>query len=149
MNPNWFEVKVKYDAQTESGEKVISMNVLIDAPNYAEAENRAIEELGPLSQGEFDVADVKRRKYSEVCKSDREEDDKWYEVKCNIITLDEKTNTEKTTSIRLLVQANTLQRSVKRFEELMRGGMTDWELTSVKETSIADIYESVTEPTNP
>ena len=138
---NWFECKVKLEKMLEEGViKKITELYLVDALNFTEAEARITEEITPYCNGQLEVADIKRAKYTEMFTSDDESDDKWYKVKCNFITLDEKSQTEKRTSTLMLVQASDLRNAVKRFDEGMRGSMIDYEIATVQETSILDVF---------
>jgi hypothetical protein len=138
---NWFECKVKTVKQLEGGlTKKISETYLVDAINFTEAEARIIKEITPFCSGALTVADIKRAKYSEMFTSDDENSDKWYKVKCNFITLDEKTQTEKKSPSLMLVQAGDLREAVRRFDEGMKGSMVDYEIALVQETNILDVY---------
>ena len=138
---NWFECKVKTEKQLEGGlTKKISETYLVDAINFTEAEARIIKEITPFCSGALTVADIKRAKYSEMFTSDDENSDKWYKVKCNFITLDEKTQTEKKSPSLMLVQAGDLREAVRRFDEGMKGSMVDYEIALVQETNILDVY---------
>jgi hypothetical protein len=57
------------------------------------------------------------------------------------ITLDEKTETEKKTASLMLVQASDLHDAVKRFDEGMKGSMVDYEIHTIQETKIMDVFE--------
>lgn len=138
---NWFECKVKTEKQLEGGlTKKMSETYLVDAINFTEAEARIIKEITPFCSGALTVADIKRARYSEMFTSDDENADKWYKVKCNFITLDEKTQTEKKSPSLMLVQAGDLREAVRRFDEGMKGSMVDYEIALVQETNILDVY---------
>ena len=138
---NWFECKVKTEKQLEGGlTKKMSETYLVDAINFTEAEARIIKEITPFCSGALTVADIKRARYSEMFTSDEENADKWYKVKCNFITLDEKTQTEKKSPSLMLVQAGDLREAVRRFDEGMKGSMVDYEIALVQETNILDVY---------
>ena len=138
---SWFECKVKIEKQVEGGvSKSVTEPYLVDALNFTEAEARIIKEITPFSAGGLEVADIKRVKYSEMFMADSESADKWYKVKCNFITLDEKTQTEKKTATLMLVQASDLRDAVRRFDEGMKGSMVDYEIALVQETPILDVF---------
>ena len=61
-------------------------------------------------------------------------------MKCNFITLDEKTQTEKRTSNIMLVQAANFRGALDRFEEGMKGTMADYEVAAIQETSLLDVF---------
>lgn len=91
---NWFECKVRYDKMMENGlQKKVNEPYLVDALSFTEAESRIIEEMTPFISGDFSISAVKRTKISEIFWDDSA--DKWYMVKTNFITIDEKTATEK------------------------------------------------------
>ena len=141
MTHEWFECKIKYEKQQDNGAlKKVSEPYLVDALNFTEAERRIIEEIAPFMTGEFQVSDIKRARFAELFEAAEESADKWYKVKCNFITLDEKTQTEKKTATLMLVQASDLRDAVRRFDEGMKGSMVDYEIALVQETPILDVF---------
>ena len=136
---NWFECKVRYVRMLETGmQKAVNEPYLVDALSFTEAESRITEEMAPFISGEFTVSAVKREKLSEVFYD--ETGDKWYKVKYNIITVDEKTAVEKKTSVTTLVQAANFQAALDNFMEGMKGTMADFEIASITETAIMDVF---------
>ncbi|MBQ7941011.1 MAG: DUF4494 domain-containing protein [Muribaculaceae bacterium] len=136
---NWFECKVRYDKMLETGQqKKVNEPYLVDALSFTEAEARIIEEITPFISGEFSVSAVKRTRIAEIFFD--ETGDRWYNVKYNIITIDEKTAVEKKTAVLTLVQASEFQKAVDNFMENMKGTMADFEIASVTETAIMDVY---------
>lgn len=138
---NWFECKVRIEKVLEGGAtKKVVEPYLVDAMNFTEAEARIIEEIKPFASGALEVSDIKRARYCEMFTAEEESCDKWYKVKCVFITLDEKTQAEKRTSQLMLVQASDLRDAVKRFDEGMKGSMIDYEIATVQETPILDVF---------
>ncbi|MGN1246649.1 MAG: DUF4494 domain-containing protein [Muribaculaceae bacterium] len=136
---NWFECKVKYVRMLETGQqKAVNEPYLVDALSFTEAESRITEEMAPFISGEFTVSAVKREKLSEVFYD--ETGDKWYKVKYNIITVDEKTAVEKKTTVTTLVQAANFQAALDNFMEGMKGTMADFEIASITETALMDVF---------
>ena len=82
-------------------QKTVTESYLVDALSFTEAEARIIEEMTPFMSGEFTVSAVKREKISDVFYDAT--GDKWYKVKTNFITIDEKTAVEKKTASFMLV----------------------------------------------
>jgi len=113
---------------------------LVDALNFTEAEARIIEEIRPFMSGEFTVSDIKRANYSELFSSDEEAADRWFKCKLLFITLDERSGAEKKTSVQILVQAADLRDAVKKLDEGMKGTMVDYQIASVAETAIMDVF---------
>jgi len=136
---NWFECKVRYDKTMENGAvKKVNEPYLLDALSFTEAEARMIEEITPFISGDFTVSAVKRTKISEIFWDDSA--DKWYMVKVAFITIDEKTAAEKKTTSLILVAANDFQGAVDAFVEGMKDTMADYEIVSIAETPIMDVY---------
>jgi hypothetical protein len=137
----WFECLLKYDKVMENGlEKKITELYLVDALSITEAEARLIEEMNPFMQGEFQCKGIKEAKYSEIFFSEEESADRYFKCKLLFITLDEKSGKEKTTSTQILVQAADLRDAVKKLDEGMKGTMADYQIASVSETKIMDVY---------
>ena len=67
--------------------------------------------------------------------------DRWYLVKVAFITIDEKTAAEKRSISQILVQAANFRHALERFEEGMKGTMADYEIVSINETPIMDVYK--------
>ena len=111
---------------------------LVDALTFTEAEARIIEEVTPYITGTFDVTAVKKVKIAEIFYD--ETGDKWYYVKYNMITIDEKTAMEKKQLITVLVQASEFQKAIDNFMENMKSTMADFEIASVTETKILDVF---------
>ena len=138
---NWFECKVETEKTLEGGAtKKVTDPYLVDALNFTEAEARIIKEITPYCNGQLLVKDIRRVKYSEMFQSDDENADKWYKVKCIFVTLDEKTQAEKRSATFILVQATDLHDAIKRFDEGMKGSMVDYEIHTVQETAILDVF---------
>ena len=136
---NWFECKVRYAKMLETGmQKTVNEPYLVDALSFTEAESRITEEMAPFISGDFTVSAVKREKLSEVFYD--ETGDKWYKVKYNIITVDEKPAVEKKTTVTTLVQAANFQAAVDNFMEGMKGTMADFEIAAVVETALMDVF---------
>ena len=138
---SWFECKIRYEKTMDNGmNKKVTEPYLVDALSFTEAEARIIEEMTPYISGEFTVSDIKRANYSELFPSEEEAADRWFKCKLVFITLDEKSGAEKKTSTQVLVQAADLRDAVKKLDEGMKGTMADYQIASVAETAIMDVY---------
>ena len=137
---SWFECKISYDKTQENGSvKRVSEAYIIDALSFTEAEARIIEEQRPFISGDFSVSAVKRTKIAEI--SWNEGGDKWYMVKVGFITVDEKSGVEKRTASLMLVQASDFKDAVANFDEYMKGSIGDYDIISIAETPIMDVYK--------
>lgn len=136
---SWFECKVAYHKMVENGmQKKVTDTFLVDALSFTEAEARVIEEVTPYVSGEMDVASVKKTKISEIFRDDSA--DKWYLVKPAFITIDEKTASEKRSVSQILVAGNNFKNAYDNFMEGMKSTMADFEIVSIAETTILDVY---------
>ena len=135
----WFECKVRYEKLQESGAvKKVNEPYLVDALTFTEAESRIIEEITPYISGEFSISAVKKTKIAEIFFD--ETGDRFYMAKVNFITLDEKSGSEKKVANFILVQASDFDDAVKNFKKGMEGTMSDFELVSLAETMIMDVF---------
>lgn len=142
MMQTWFECKIRYEKIMENGmNKKVAEPYLVDALSFTEAEKRIIEEITPFISGEFTVSDIKRANYSELFFSDEETADRWFRCKLIFITIDEKSAAEKRTSTNVLVQAADLRDAVRKLDEGMKGTMADYQIGSVAETQIMDVFK--------
>lgn len=144
----WIEVKVRYEKRlTDSGKTAkVTDSYLVDALSCTEAEARAAKEIQPLCS-EFNVLSVNKTKISEVFWNG--DGDRFYKVKVNYITLDEKTATEKKSASYVLVQASDFAEALQVFTDGMRGTMADYEIEGINETKIVDVYRYETAESRP
>lgn len=137
----WIETKVHYERMNEQGKvKKVTEPYLIDALSLSEAEARITEEMTPYISGEFSVSAAKKGNISEVFRN--ETGDKWYQVVVTFITIDEKTASEKRTNSFIMVQAYDFQNALKNFLEGMKGTLADFEIVSISETKIMDVFDA-------
>ena len=138
----WFECKIRYEKVMEDGlQKKVNENYVVDALSFSEAETRITEEMSAYISGEFEVADIKKAAFKEVFFTDDNIADKWYQAKLQFITIDEKTEKEKRSTVTYLVQAGSMNGAMKNIDEVMGGTMIDYVVASVAETTLMDVYE--------
>jgi len=139
---NWFECKIKYEKTAEEGKIVkVTETYLVDALSFTEAEARITEEMKPFISGEFIVSAIRRVKINELFPN--ENGDKWYRAKVNFIALDEEKGIERKTPCMMLVQANDTNDANSGIIEGMKETMADYEIASITETLIMDVYPFV------
>lgn len=137
----WIEVRARYDKMMENGSvKKVTEPYLVDALSCTEAEVRVTEELRAYISGDFSVSNVGKTKISEVFWD--ASGDRFYKVKVNFITLDEKTATEKRTATYILVQASSFKEAYGNFIDGMKGTMADYEIEAINETKLVDVYRA-------
>lgn len=140
----WFECSIRYDKMMENGSvRKVTEPYMVDAMSFTEAESRIIEEITPFISGDFSIPSIKKTKVAEIFYDP--EADKWWMVKYNIITLDERSGAERKAAVYILVQANDQQGATDNFHQGMKGTMADYEIVKVEETRIMDVYPAKTE----
>lgn len=137
---NWFETKVRYDKTMENGSiKRVTEAYLVDALSFTEAEARISEEISHFTS-DFSISAVKRTKIAEIFRE--RTGDKWYLVKVAFITLDEKTAVEKKSISQILVAADNFKEAFDNFMDGMKGTLADFEINTIQETLIMDVYDA-------
>lgn len=137
----WFKTSVRFDKMLENGTvKKVTEPYLVDALSFTEAEARITEEVTPYISGEFTVSAVKKSKIAEIFWD--ENGDRWYQVKVAFITIDEKTAAEKRTVSVIMVQAHDFDNALANFKDGIKGTMADFEIVSIAETNIMDVYKA-------
>ncbi len=138
----WIEVRARYDKMMENGSiKKVTEPYLVDALSCTEAEARVTEELTPFISGDFRISSVVTTKIAEIF-WDAFTGDRFYKVKVNFITIDEKTAAEKETASYILVQASGFKEAYDNFIDGMRGTMADYEIEAITETKLVDVYRA-------
>ena len=138
----WFECKIRYEKIMEDGlPKKINEVYVVDALSFSEAEERIIEEMSSYILGEIEIVDVKIAPYREVFFADDNLADQWFKAKLSFITIDERTDKEKRTSMMYLVNAGNISSAINNIGEVMSGTMIDYVTTSISATKIFDVFE--------
>ena len=138
----WFECKVRYEKTQEDGsEKLVNEQYVVDALSFTEAEASIIDNMSVYVSGEFKVANINPANYNEIFFSDIDDDDLWFKARLAFITIDEKKDKEKRTYANYLIQAKCIERAKRYVDEVMGKTMNDYELKSLSETKIFDVFE--------
>lgn len=138
----WFECKIRYEKTMEDGLlKKVNEVYVIDALSFSEAEERITKEMSSYISGEFEIVDVKIAPYREVFFADDNLADQWFKAKLSFITIDERTDKEKRTSMMYLVNAGNISSAINNIGEVMSGTMIDYVTTSISATKIFDVFE--------
>ncbi|MCM1521416.1 MAG: DUF4494 domain-containing protein [Muribaculaceae bacterium] len=119
--------------------KRVTESFMVDALSFTEAEARISEEVAHFTS-EFTISAVKITKIAEIFQ--QYNGDKWYLVKAAFITLDEKTAVEKKSISQYLVAADSFKEAYDHFMEGMKGTLADFEINTIQETPIMDVYEA-------
>ena len=136
----WFETKVKYDkTMLDTGAiKSVIEPYLVDALSFTEAEARITKEMEPFVSGELTVTAVRKVRFEDVLY--HEGGDRWYKVKINMITIDEKTGAEKRSASFSLVQASEFKLALDYFLEAMKSVLFDFEIVNITEMAYIDVF---------
>ena len=138
----WFECKVRYmKTMVFFNDTAATEIYTVDALSFTEAEASIIEEMAPYVSGELKVANINRANYGEIFFSDVDDDDLWFKARLAFITIDEKTEKEKRAYYNYLVQAKSIERARRYIDEVMGKTMIDYEVKSLSETKIMDVFE--------
>ena len=135
----WFEVAVKFEKTADEGKVVkVSEKYLVGGLSFTDVESRIIKELEPFISGEFQVSAIKRYRLHELFKN--ENGDKWFKAKVVYVTFDEEKQMERKRPAAIIAQACDLKEAREVIVEGMRNSMADYEIESISETKIIDIF---------
>lgn len=134
----YFETRVKYDKMLENGVvKSTTETYIVDALTFTEAETRTTERLSPLISGDFTVSVAKKTKIEEILFN--EDAERYYLAKYAIIVMDDNGG-EKRQPVQILIQASDFDEGYQMFLGHMNGTIADWEMLSLSETPIIDVF---------
>ncbi|KGN71699.1 DUF4494 domain-containing protein [Porphyromonas sp. COT-239 OH1446] len=138
----WFECKVSYERQADDvGMKKVTETYLVDALSFTEAEERIIKEIQPfVSIGELEVVNIKRVKIAELLLNANEVEDRYFRARVNFITIDEKSGSEKRTTVTMIVKSASLPGAVSVLIDELEKQLGTYEIASVSDTQILDVF---------
>ena len=135
-----YECGIRYERTMENGmTKKVTELYLVDALSFAEEEGRITKEMEPYISGDFDVVTIKRTNYSEIVEG-LSTADKWFKAKLNFISIDEKSGKEKKQAVHFIVRATDINNAHICVVEHMKGSMMDYEIATLDETKIMDLF---------
>lgn len=136
-----FECGIRYEKLLENGmQKKVTELYIVQACSFTEAEARFTREMSAFISGESEVVSEKITSYSEIVPSASAEADKWYKLKLNYLTIDERTCKEKKTPMHYLVQAKDIDDARRLTDAFMSPTAIDYTTEAVQETKIMDVY---------
>lgn len=137
----WFECKVRYEKTQEDGnDKLVNELYVVDALSFTEAEASIIDNMAVYVSGKLKIANINPANYNEIFFSGNDDDDLWFKARLAFITIDDK-NKEKRTYVNYLIQAKSIERAKRYVDEVMGETIIDYELKSLSETKIFDVFE--------
>ncbi|MDA3928298.1 MAG: DUF4494 domain-containing protein [Prolixibacteraceae bacterium] len=135
----WFECKVKYLKIDQGGyERKVNDNYLLDAVSFTDAEKRIFEEMQELTNGEFQVLNIKKSNISEIISKD--DGEWWYKAKISLVTIDEEGGKEKKVNNYLLIMADDINQALKRLEEGLAYMLVPYVCTTIQLSTIAEVF---------
>lgn len=144
MNTNWFEAKVRYIKNTEDGRQIkTTESYIVDAMSYTEAEARILKEMETIMSTDYNLATLKKSNITEIIPSDSESDERWYKAKIVIVDVDEFSGKEKKANQYFLIAASNIRRALDNLEKSMQRYVIPYEIGSITDTSIMDVYPFV------
>ena len=137
----WYECKASYDRVADDGKIVrVTDSIVVEAGSFSEAEGIVMENMAAYAEN-LEVVAMKICKFKTVCINDFPAGDgRFFSVKVEFITLDEKTGKERRTAETLLIESEDLDDAVDRVKEAI-GTMADYKKAQVTETRISEIIE--------
>lgn len=136
----YFEAGVRYDKTLENGfTKPVTELYIVHAVSFTECEKLITEAMQPYISGDFEVVKESITRIVEIVDQDDTTADRYYLVKYNFITIDERTAKEKKTAVLHLVHARDFDDAKKRAASHMSDTMADWEIDCIKETKYIDV----------
>lgn len=141
----WYLCKVSYERQADSmGMKKVTESYLVDALSFTEAEERVIKEVTPfISVGELEVVNIRPMRLAELLLD--EESGKYYRAKVDLTTIDS-AGQERKVGTAMVVQADSLLEGTKSLLAHLDSGVSAYELVSIGELDILDVYQYVAPP---
>lgn len=137
----YFETGIRYDKTLENGvTKPVTELYIVNALSFTECEKIITEAMQPFISGDFEVVKESITRIAEVVDQEDDTADRYYLVKYNFITIDERTAKEKKTAVLHLVHARDFDDAKKRAVTHMSDTMADLEIDCIKETKYIDVY---------
>ena len=141
LTGKYFIVGVRYEKALEDGTSAkTTEQYVVDALSWSECEAKITEKMIAYTNGDMEIVTMKKAGFSELFLSEVDSEDKYYDCSINMITIDDKSDKEKKTKVRYLVQGDTIEKARKNVDETTGGTMIDYNITSLKETPIMDVF---------
>lgn len=135
----WFECKVKYMKIDQGGhERKVNDSYLLDAVSFTDAETRIFQQMQTLTNGEFQVVNIKKSNITEIITDDNGE--WWYKAKISLITIDEEAGREKKVNNYVLVMADDINDGLKKLEKGLEYMLVPYAVTSIALSPIAEVF---------
>lgn len=139
---NYFQVKVKYTKQLDNGTlKRVSEIYLLDAISFTDAEAMIYENIGSFTKGEFIINSIQKVDFKEIIVSE-EIHETYFKAKVSYKSRNEDSEKTKTTSLKYLVNSDSIENANKLILNHFEGIMVEFEIDSITSTPIVDTFIS-------
>ncbi len=138
----WYSCKVKFYKETDDGSiKQVTEAYLVDSVTYTDAETRMNEIAARDIHGEFLITNITKTNIGEVIP----DDDAFTWFKCKVVysTIDADSEKEMKINTYLLVAALHIKQAFDKIEDHFRGTMVPYEIPSITQTQIVEVYPYV------
>ena len=137
----WYECITRFEKTMPNGQtKKVTETYTVCAYSFTEAETRIEEKAREYALADYELKNINPAPYREVIFSNDAADDCWYLARIDFFSIDEKTEKQKRTPHRYLIQAADFDKAKSYVKQLMAGSIADYIIHSIKETKIVDVF---------
>lgn len=141
MIKQWYTIQVKYMKVDDNGnESMVKESYFLNAYNYTHAESRSHEEMEQRVRGEFRIEQVTKTNFESLVMHE-EFFDSFFKVKVKVNDYDPDYDKQKTYTSELLVNASTIEDSIKFADDLYSNNGVDFKIIGSTITPILDAFE--------
>lgn len=139
----WYLGKIRFQKKDEAGSlRTMNEQYLVDAVSYTEAEARMFE-IVASNTPVFQLINLTKMNLSEIFLEENGSE-KWWKVKVNYISFDEKTQKEKITPHFFLINCENVLDAHAAIKKNL-GNLNDYDIVGVNVTSILEVHPYVPE----
>lgn len=135
---SWFKVTTKHREVIDDKIKTITDVFLIEAVSYTDAEVRAYELLAAGGKEDFAIHAITKMKLAEVFFIENGEE-LWFKVRVQYIIFDEKSKTEKKTTVLMLINAKGIVEAHHVLKKQL-GVIEDYIISDINTTKILEVF---------
>lgn len=140
---DWFTVKIKFFTQQENGSiNFKTESYMLNAMTFTEAEARLLTIMTEYIP-EYELLACVKTKVSGVIIDETQE--KFFKAKLSFVSADPDGGKEKKVTENYIIQADGLIEAYQKLETRMAGSIVDWEIPSISQINITDVFPYVDE----
>lgn len=135
----WYTVKIKYYKEYDDGSiKRVTEPYLLQAATFTDAEARIHEEVLTHIRGDFLITNIAKTDFADIFYYD--DADQWHKCKLQYVDINPDNGKEKKITQQFLVTAHNVKEAFDRMHESLRGMLTSFELPSIMQSPIVDVF---------